>query len=81
MMANHAALLDTAREMETVQVRKRADAANGGSAAMSDEFAAGVDIGYQANVTFGTPGQIFGMIPDSEPFTIALVLGFKTDIG
>lgn len=70
MMANHAALLETAREMETIQVGKRADAANGGSAAMSDEFDAGVDIGYQANVTVGTPGQIFGMIPDSEPLHV-----------
>jgi len=32
---------------------------------MSDFYDAGVDIGYQANVTIGTPGQVFGLIPDT----------------
>lgn len=67
MMANHASVLDAAKEMESTSLRRRADA-NGGSAPMDDEYSAGVDIGYSANITIGTPGQTFVMVPDSEYF-------------
>lgn len=65
MMANHASVLDAAKELESSALRRRADA-NGGSAAMDDYYSYGVDIGYSANITIGTPGQTFSMVPDSE---------------
>lgn len=68
MVAKHAAIMDAAKAMETdsLRERKRADAASGGSAPMDDYYAQGVDIGYSANLTIGTPGQLFNMVPDSE---------------